>query len=239
MSISNEPSQVNWWAAAAPYVVPFTASAVAFVPFYHGFVVKSSQQMGKSIPKFHFLEAFKGGVKAAPTIGVVIGTQIAVQGAVEEFFQKHFQLDKNSFALSCLSSLTVAAISAPALAVFNGQTMGKTMKESLASLSFKQTSAIVTREGTFLFSWRISKLVSDMMKEQFGDSKNVEYASTFVSGAIGSVVNHPADTALTLWQKESHIHSVKQLMKGAPARAISIGGFSVCYSLVSEYLKKS
>ena len=72
------------------------------------------------------------------------------------------------------------------------------------------------------------------MTNIYGDNKAVEYSSAFVSGAIGNLIGHPADTALTLWQKEMKLQSFRQLMRGAPIKAVTLGGFSVCYQLVKK-----
>lgn len=102
------------------------------------------------------------------------------------------------------------------------------------TLSVKQTLAIVFRETSFLFSLRISSYMTDAMKPYSGDSKAVQYSTAFTSGAIGSVVGHPADTALTIWQKGMKITCLKQTMKGAPIKALTVGCFSVLFKLTKN-----
>ena len=124
-------------------------------------------------------EALKRGCKEAPIISVIIGTQMVTQSLCEKGLkalkpETHPKQDEN-FALLLLSTVIVGVASAPALAVFNGGTMGRTWKESLRALSFKQYSAIVARETSFLFSLRISGPVADYMERTYGKNKAVEY----------------------------------------------------------------
>lgn len=109
--------------------------------------------------------------------------------------------------------------------------------KSLKSLSAKQTGAILLRETSFLFSLRVSGPLSAAMKQHFGENKAVEFGSAFVSGTIGSLIGHPADTALTLWQKGMKVEKLRHTMRGAPAKALAVGGFSVCYKLVNKLLE--
>jgi hypothetical protein len=225
----------------APYFVPPVAASAAIVPVFYGFVAKSALQLGeKSIPRMSIVESLTKGIKAAPTIGVIIGTQMIVQMLVENaLLRANKKTDQKlplSFSAMLVSSMIVGAISAPALAVFNGQTMGQTVMKSLKSLSVKQTGAILVRETSFLFSLRVSEPLSNAMKQHFGENKCVELGSAFVSGAIGSLIGHPADTALTLWQKGMKIEKPCHVMRGAPAKALAIGGFSVGYKLVNKLL---
>jgi hypothetical protein len=234
----NGQSVSVWSSYVAPYLAPPLAASIAIVPVFYGFIVKSAQQMAQPIPRMTVREALKGGIKAAPTIGIIVGTQMSVQKIAEEVLMKNKQnRDKPNFTSMLVSSALVGVISAPAYAVFNGQTMNRTAMESLRALSARQATAIVSRETSFLFSLRISDPVSEAMKRAIGDNKIVEYSSAFISGAIGSVIGHPADTALTLWQKEMQVESCRQLMRGASAKALAVGGFSVFYKVTKEMIQ--
>jgi hypothetical protein len=232
----------NMWLSTAPYVVPtgisaFAASSAIVIPFY-GFMAKTDKQLGKPIPPWSRLALVKG-IKAAPTIGVTVATQIATQKVFEELFKKSLE-EKNQkfggFVSMVGSALAVGAISAPTLAAFNAQTAGRGVLESLRGLSIKQTGAIMTREASFLLSVRISDPLGEKMRQLIGDNKGVEYASTFASGAIGSVIGHPADTALTMWQEGLKIQSLRQLMRGGSIKAGACGFFTVGYKAVKELL---
>lgn len=222
------------------YLTPPIAASVAIVPVFYGFVAKSAQQLGEPIPRMSIYEALKGGYKAAPTIGTIVGTQMIVQGIVEKEL-KHSGDSKEPACFSSMlaSSALVGGLSAPALAVFNGQTMGRHALDSLKALTPWQAGAIVSRETSFLLSLRVSDPAGLAMKRITGDTKAVEYSSAFVSGAVGSVIGHPADTALTLWQRGAKVSNLRQLMRGAPVKSLATGGFSVCYKVTKEALEKA
>ena len=183
------------------------------------------------------LAALKGGVQTAPLLGAIVGTQMAIQKIIEEHLIKKKENHTPSFLSMMASSMLVGFISTPFYAVFNGKTLGKSSLESIKSLTFKATAAIVTRETSFLFSLRISDPVCEMMKKMVGDNKAVEYSSTFVSGAIGSLVGHPADAALTCWQKERKIENLSLLVKGIKTRAVTIACFSVLYKASKDTIQ--
>lgn len=231
----NGMSPRELWSQAGPYLKPPVAAGVAIIPVFYGFIAKSAQQIDKPIPRMTVIDVLKEGSKAAPTIGVIVGTQMIVQNIAEKALKKNDK-DKSElpFSSMLISSAIVGGISAPALAVFNGQTMGRTVMESLMSLSLKQGASIIFRETSFLFSLRISEPVSKIMKRTSGDNKSVEYISAFATGVIGSIIGHPADTALTRWQKGMKVENYRQLIKGSPVKAVAVGGFAVLYKLVTE-----
>lgn len=176
---------------------PIFAAAGAIVPPYYFFVRKSWEQQGKPVPSMTMREVVMGGVKAAPTIGTIVGTQMIVQALVEKALakaRKNGDDQPPGFGTMLGSSAFVGGVSAPFLAIFNGQTMGLSPMQSLSALSPRQVAAIVTRETSFLFSLRISDPLSEQMKQIAGDNKAVEYGSAALSGGIGSVIGHPADT---------------------------------------------
>lgn len=218
------------WDSVFPYLIPVVAASAAIVPAFYGFVVKSAQQVGNPIPRMSMREAFVGGLRASPTIGMIVGTQMGVQKVVENAMDAN-QNNSSDIASKLASSLVVGAVSSPLLAVFNGQTMGKTMMSSLRSLTAVQAGAIVARETSFLFALAINDPMAAAMKRKFGDHKAVEYSSSFIGGAIGSLIGHPADTALTLWQKGMTVDCFRSLMRGAPAKAVAVGIFNVGFQV--------
>ncbi len=248
--------QSSIWSTAVPYITPPLAASFAIVPVFYGFTAKSAQQLGEPIPNIFKIPygakfdevvkcmqmalktEIKKGIKAAPTIGVIVGTQMIAQNLFEKALMKYNgNQSEPNFASMVFSSIMVGVISAPSLAVFNGQTMNRTVKESLKALSAKQVMAIVSRETCFLFSLRISEPLSKAMKSVSGDNKATEYGSTFASGAIGSLISHPADTALTLWQKDMKVTSFHQSMRGAPIKAITVGSFAIIYKIAKDALE--
>lgn len=220
MSIKSEP-----WSSIAPFAVPPVAAAASIVPPFYGLIVKSAQQLGNPIPKMPMKAVLFEGIKAGPLLGAQVGVQIGTEKALV-----HLYGNNHSGSLFMLASaLLIATLSAPGLIAFNGKTIGRSVKESLQAISFKQTGAIVIRDTSFLFSLRISEPVSKGLKETWGDSPLVERVSAFSSGVIGSVIGHPADTVLTRSQKELPIIP-RQLMNGVTARSCSIGIFAILFN---------
>jgi hypothetical protein len=228
--------QPRIWPTVAPYLIPPFAASAAIIPVFYGFKAKSALQLGDKIPRLAPIIMLKEGCMAAPTIGFIVGTQLVAQRLFEKILAQG-ENKQPSFSTMILSSMLVGGISAPALAVFNGQTMGRSILESLKALTLKQTGAIVSRETSFLFSLRISEPISETLKSQLGDHQAVKLTALFASGAIGSLVGHPADTALTLWQKEKKVTSLRQTMNGAAVKAITVGLFAIAYHSAKEQLE--
>lgn len=143
MSISNtSPIGGN---SLPPCTIPPLAAAVSIVPVFYAFVVKSAQQTGMPIPKMTVSQAFKVGIKAALPSGGTVGAQMLLQNKINKKCQKYF--GEKSIASTLVSSMAVGVISAPILAIFNGQTMGYTFMQSMQKLSAKQVCAITARES--------------------------------------------------------------------------------------------
>lgn len=222
------------------YVVEPVSAGLGIVPAFWGFQAKSKLQLGEKMPKYNFKTAFKDGFKAAPTIGVTVGTQLLTQEYVKKKWVQYTQGEgKNELAADFVSSVVVGAVSAPLLAVFNGMSNDMTVKESLKKLSGKQFGAIVGRETSFLLSRGLIKFVKDNLKAVAGDNAPVSYFSAFVGGAIGSAIGHPFDTALTLWQNDRKVEKYSDLFtKGVKTKAAAVGVFYVCYTFFSKVLTK-
>ncbi len=223
------------WSYMAPYLTPPMAASLAIVPVYYGFNAKSHLQRGMNIPKLGCKVRLLEGIKAAPVIGGIVGTQMLTQAFVE--WATADVLKKGSFTSMLFGAVFVGAISAPCLAAFNGRTVGMSFGQSVKELSSKpkQGMAIVARETSFLFSLRISNPLGTQMKAIFGDNSAVDYAAAGISGAVGSLIGHPFDTALTLSQANQDV-VMKQLMRGAFTKAVTVGLFSICYKSISQVL---
>jgi hypothetical protein len=220
----------NGWSSYVPYAIPPLAASAAIVPVFYGFEAKSALQLGNSYPRMTPHYALRSGLKASPTIGAIVGTQMIVQKGIEE---KLSQDGNRGFYTMLASSMLVGTVSAPLLAIFNGQTMGRSPMDSLQGLSLKQSGAIIARETSFLFSVRVSEPVSKSMKEMGGDHPLIEHGAAFLTGMIGSVCGHPADTALTLWQNGRNM-AVSQSMRGAIPKALACGGFTAIYRWINQ-----
>jgi hypothetical protein len=218
----------------APYMIPPVASSLAILPAFHDLVAKSALQKGETIPLRNFRNSFAGALKASPTVGAIVGTQMIFQ----KFIEKQLISNNESPTLqsSVVSSLFVGMASAPILAVFNGQTMGWSVKESLRKFSLKQSFAISLQETAFVASLSVVDHVTDKVKKQYANLKGVEYAVAFCTGALGSLAGHPANTALTRWQNGMKIENITQLMAGGVRKARAIGIFSFFYKMTKESL---
>jgi hypothetical protein len=223
MSVSN--TSVTEW---SKYITPFFAASVAIVPAIYGFIAKSALQAGGSAPRMQFRACLIEGLKASPTVGTMVGIQQVAEEIVEEKLQR-VGWDKTDFSTMLFSTVTVGAVSAPLLAIFNGQTMGWNPTKSLRMLSVKQGGAIICRESAFLLGLRLSDPVAGAMQRELGESKVVDYTAAFFSGGAGSFIGHPADTLLTLWQRGEKLQRWSHLMRGAAHKAVAVGIFSVCY----------
>ncbi len=244
---SNPPASRGVWPSLAPYVVPPAAAFVAIVPAFYDMVAKSALQKGLSAPSMTLLQGVKGGFGAAPTVGVIVGTQMILQGRVEQAFIKAFpnlfteDSNRAKASLTLASSAVVGGISSPFLAVYNGKTMMPpwSFRESLARFSLKQAGAITLQETGFVAGLAAADLVSVPIKKMFGNSKAVEYSAAAIAGALGSLVGHAGNTALTRWQNGMTVDSLRQLNWGSLRKARGNAVFAVVYKLGKEVLNST
>lgn len=247
---SNPPPSRGWWPSLAPYVVPPTAACAAIVPAFYDMVAKSAMQKGLPAPIMNFktvLQGVKGGFGAAPTVGVMVGTQMVLQGRVEQALVKTFpnlfaeNSNKAKASLMLASSALVGVLSSPFLAVYNGKTMMPpwSVSESLSKFSLKQAGAITLQETGFVAGLAAADLLSVPMKQMLGDHKAVEYSAAGVAGALGSLVGHVGNTALTRWQNGMTVDSLRQLSWGSLRKARGNALFAVVYKLGKEVLNST
>ncbi len=219
-----------------PYLIPPIAASTAIIPVFYGYIAKSSLQLGNPIPKMTITNIVKQSFRASPNIGGIVGTQIVAHQFLEHTFLKIDGKDhKPGPGFTLITSLSVGAISIYPLAIFNGLTIGHSFKKSIYSMSLKQSAAILTRETSFLFSLSISDRVSNELESKFPIPR-IHHVSNFVSGAFGSMLGHPADTALTLWQKGFKVISVQQLFRGFYVKAGASGGFVLLFKGIQRTL---
>jgi hypothetical protein len=228
---SKGPTQ-EYWPMVAPYVVPPTAASLAIVPVFRDMVAKSAQQKGQPVPAMTILEGVKAGIKAAPTVGGIVGTQMVFQRFVEGYLVGDSK--QPSFFTLLASSGIVGMGSSPILAIFNGQTMGWGVRESLRRFSPKQGLAITAQEAGCVGGLSAADRLAAAMRKRFGDNKAVDYSAAFISGAAGGLAGHWGNTALTRWQNGMVIEYPSQLMWGSVRRMRALGFFSVGYKFVKE-----
>lgn len=233
-SATNTQTQ-NWlWTAMVPYAAPPLSASLAITVTFKDMIAKSALQKGQPVPFMTFLESLRLGAKAAPTVGVIVGSQIALQGFLEKALLRESK--SANLTTTLMSSAIVGMASAPILAVFNGQTMGLTLRESLKKFTLKQSLAISFQETSFVAGLSVADKLASSMKQRFGNSKAVDYSAAFVAGAMGSLAGHPANTALTRWQNGMPLTSFQQSMWGAARKARAVGCFSLVYKAGNEFL---
>jgi len=229
----------NYWPSIAPYIAPPIAAAGAIVPAFRDLSAKSDLQKGLSVASMTLKEHIQGGLKIAPVTGAVVGSQMIIQSMVLRALKEN--PDKPSLSAVVASSAAVGVVSSPLLAVFNGLTMKMGVMEAYRKLTTRQRVAITIQETFFVGGLSIGDKLAEVMKQQFGDHKVIDYVAAFFSGATGSLFGHPFNTALTRWQNDMtmegfNMAGVKQSMWGALHKARAIGCFSVVYKLGKEIL---
>lgn len=240
MSSSNQTSSCTQMHAMwSSWIVPPIAAGAAIVPTYYGFAIKTAQQLQKPIPSMSVLEALMGGMRLAPTVAGLVGTQMVLQNASERKIKQLFgdpQERSVTFFETTASSFLVGAVSAPGIAIFNGQAANQSPMSSLRNLTLKQAGAISMQETAFVMGMSAGGHLYGLAKEHFGDNDVIKHGSNFITGALGSLCGHPANTALTLWQNGLKVEKAFQLGRGAPAKAIATGVFSMGFQVAKECL---
>ncbi len=230
----NKQSSPGLWPSLAPYVVPpvAAAAAISFPSVMRGMVMKSALQRGEPLPTMTMVEGVKAGMNAAPSIAAIVGTQMLLQKAFVG------DSEKVSFTSTLASSAAVGFVSSPALAVFNGYTAKEPMRamQSLQKLTLKQAGAIAGQETGFVLGLAGADLLAVPMKQVFGDNKPVEYVAACTSGALGSLVGHPGNTALTRWQSTLKVENLCQLTWGTLRKARANAVFACVYKGAKELL---
>ncbi len=250
MTSSNSPSLQGVWPTIAPYVVPPIAASAAIVPAFYDMVAKSAIQKGLPPPNMTVhavLQGVKWGFGAAPTVGAMVGTQMVLQGKVEQALEKTFpglfaeDSNQAKVSLKLASSAIVGALSSPFLAVYNGKTMLPPWKvsESLSKFTPKQAGAITLQETGFVAGLAAADLVAEPMKQVLGDNKAVESLAAGTSGALGSLAGHAGNTALTRWQNGMSIDSLRQLSWGSLRKARATAVFAIVYKFGKEALNST
>lgn len=198
----------------------------------YGYIAKNAEQERKAFPKINFETTLKGGFRTAPNIGFTVATQMTIQN----IFQKTFSPNTDpSLPMTVVSSGIAGIICSPLLAGFNGQTRNKPFFQSVKNTTPWQTLAISFRETAFIASMRIDEPLALLAKRKFGDKKWVEYGATFLSGSLGSIIGHPADTLLTLLQTGEQIKA-SHLLRGIGSRTVATGTYVVIYRKIESYL---
>ncbi len=211
---------------------PVLAATAALAPAVHGLQVRADQQLERSVSRFSFSGSLVGALKGGPLVGV----QLMVQNAIETRVRERTQGVSNAVRVAGSSALA-SVVTSPLLAAFNAVASKQNVWKALRSLSRVQVGCLVLREWCFLGSQAAVNPVSAAMRRNLGDTPAVNHAAAFVSGAVGSLAGHPADTAFTRSQHNLPTLNRRQAMLGAPVKAVAVGLFSVLYPVALKYSK--
>jgi len=216
----------NQNSAATLFASRMVAAGGAMAFTYYGYAAKTARQIGKAVPPINLETTVGGGFRTTPNVAFTVATQMTVQ----EFFQKIFspKTAEPSFPVILASSGIAGIVCSPLLAGFNGQTMNQTFFESLKSTTWGQSVAISFREASFIASLKLITPLSAFTKEKWGDKKWVNYGTAFVSGSLGSIISHPADTILSLLQTGEKIR-FSRLMRGVSSRTLATGVYVMIF----------
>ncbi|MBS0585705.1 MAG: hypothetical protein JSR76_05325 [Verrucomicrobia bacterium] len=216
-----------------PYLIPPIAAGLAIIPVFPELAKKSLEQQGLPLSSLSYRVSLKNGLKGAPTVGIIVATQTALQSSLEKRLSSYY--DPNSAFITVISSFLVGAGSAPILAIFNGQTMGWSIRHTMRRFSTRQAAAITLQETAFVAGLSLADKLAVVMKRRFGDRRGVDYTAAFVAGYAGSLAGHPANTALTRWQNGLTV-TLKNSLWGSLRKAKAIGVFAVLYKFGKENL---
>jgi len=227
------------------FAPPIFAGGAAIIPTFWGQIKASEKQLGIKPERLTVIKGLSRGVKAAPVVGVIVGTQMVAH----KFFSKYLFGGKKDFWTNFAASALVGGISAPLLAIFNGYTMGQDIQTTLRKFSGKQIVALATQESSFVASLGASGIVS----EAIGRGTIAEIAGAFTSGGIGSVIGHPANTVCTLLQKDKDIvqdpflrrtfyrrvvATTEVLFKGVAYRGLAVAAFNALYQQTQKVMQE-
>lgn len=247
MNSSSASHVKETWSVLEPCLAPPIAASIAIIPASYDMVAKSALQKGLTVPRMtvkSFFQGVKSGFGAAPTAGLMIGTQMVLQVRVKEALLNTFpnlgpnSSNQNQAALTLSSAIVTGGLISPVLAVYNGKTMTPawSVQKSLSKFSLKQGGAITLQQTGIVAGLAAADLTFTPMKQVMGDSKVVEYSAAAIAGAIGSLFGHFANTALTRWQNDLKIERFSQLNWGIFHRTRGNALIAVIYKFVKTTL---
>jgi hypothetical protein len=248
------------------YVGQTAAATLSTIPIFPGLILKSAEQNGfdfkkslkelklKTLDQKQFLlrttlrDCLTKSLKASPTAGLLVGSQLIIQDVVEGILKNFISLENSEkFSFKIFSGTVVGGISAPLLAAFNGQTMGRSIIDSIKSLTSKQIFAIMALESSFVVSINASEYLERKYLEEkhqeentqkFNYSKKIfECWISFLTGAGGSLLGYSADTYLTLQQSGKQFKNYSELFKGWRVKAITLGTWMVLFKQTKNYIQ--
>jgi len=130
--------------------------------------------------------------------------------------------------------MIVGTAAAPPLAVFNGQSGNLKMMRSIGGLNATKVAMIAARQTSLLMGLTLGENCSVFVKRVAGDSRIVNLSCVFFSGAAGSLLGHPADTFVTLWQNGRNLEKLSDIWRGGLYRCMAIGSYAVIYRILYD-----
>lgn len=221
-----------------PVLEQSATASIVIVPCFFGLVVKNALQLEQPVPRLKPGKLLKMAGKAAPTTGIIIAFQLTSEGWANNYMKARSgkKNERLSLGQTVVSSAFSGLVAAPALAVLNGQASGMSVVEAIRKISSRQIAVLVMRETSFVASLKLSVPLSIYMKDRWGESRATDFACGAVSGATGSLIGHPADTAVTRWQKGLTIVHVRQYMNGGAVKATTMAVFTGLYTVMTKAL---
>jgi len=224
---------INRLENSAPFIIAPVAASISIVPVFYGYMAKTAKQLGKPCPSVSSPEFRINLVKAIPTFGAVVGVQLAAHTIVQNIL---FSNKEASLSSLMTSSMIVGAVAAPPLALFNGQSANLNVKKSIQGLSVIKVLTLAARQTSFLMGMTVGDHLSRRVKLAAGDSRVAHLSCVFFSGALGSILGHPADTLVTLWQNGQKVNKFSDVWRGGLYRSMAVGSYAVIYNVLYEYL---
>lgn len=231
-SISAPAKEPSYLKQLAPYWSPPLSASIAIVPVFRDMMVKTALQRGEAVPSATMKERVWEGLKATPATARLVGAQMLAK----PFVEKHLVGDAApNFYSDLQCSAVIGFCSSPFVTIFNGRTMKWTARESLRRLTVKQMFAISLQETAFVFGLSAGEKLAMVLKRSFGEYQAIDYTAAVISGAVGSLAGHPANTAVIRWLDGKTLDNPSQLMLGWKQRTRAVALLSVIYKVANDF----
>lgn len=95
---------------------------------------------------------------------------------------------------------------------------------------------IAGREFGFLQGVAMSQPLTEYLEAVMGEGPASRWSASLLSGTLGGIFGHPADTILTCWQRGNAPPSFRYLMRGVAPRTTGIALFTLFYNEMKRHL---
>lgn len=215
-------------------VISPVSASFAILPSFYWFARKAAIQSSSPIPLFNFQNTIVGGLKTVPVISSTVGLQLILQELIEGKISQTTAF--NNWQSSLLASSIVGFLTAIPLGVFQGQTLGITIKHSFKlAANPKSICLIGLRESGFIAAVQASAPLAKLLNSE-GDNLALQNLTYFTTSAGASYLTQPLDSLATRTFKSSSVS--KSLYSGAASRAVASGIFNVAYQAAKNLISK-